>query len=218
MNKILELNIQEKIYKRKGEMRSLLQNFSLDLTFGERIAIVGRSGAGKSTLLNILGLLDRKYNGSYTLFGKSTNEMSLTEFAKWRNEKIGFVLQESALINSMTIEDNIKLPLLYGKAHKETLRTDFMSIAQGIDIMHILNKKPLECSGGERERAVFARAVIMNPTLLLCDEPTASLDPENKERILSLLDKMNKDSGTTIITVTHDMDVAERHDKIIRIE
>lgn len=218
MTRIIDLSIQEKSYKGKKTNISLLNDFRLEINSGERIAIVGKSGAGKTTLLNILGLLDRDYTGSYTLFGSNTNDMNLSQLAEWRNQRIGFVLQESALINTLSIEENIRLPLLYTKAGEKPEAEEFESIIDGIDIASILNKKPLECSGGEKSRAVFARAIIMKPQLILCDEPTASLDGENKERILSLLYKMNQEFGTTIITVTHDMEVANRHDRIIHLE
>lgn len=218
MTRIIDLSIQEKAYKGKKTNISLLNDFRLEINSGERIAIVGKSGAGKTTLLNILGLLDRDYTGSYTLFGSNTNDMNLSQLAEWRNQRIGFVLQESALINTLSIEENIRLPLLYTKAGEKLEAEEFESIIDGIDIASILNKKPLECSGGEKSRAVFARAIIMKPQLILCDEPTASLDGENKERILSLLYKMNQEFGTTIITVTHDMEVANRHDRIIHLE
>ena len=218
MTRIIDLSIQEKAYKGKKTNISLLNDFRLEINSGERIAIVGKSGAGKTTLLNILGLLDRDYTGSYTLFGSNTNDMNLSQLAEWRNQRIGFVLQESALINTLSIEENIRLPLLYTKAGEKPEAEEFESIIDGIDIATILNKKPLECSGGEKSRAVFARAIIMKPQLILCDEPTASLDGENQERILSLLYKMNQEFGTTIITVTHDMEVANRHDRIIHLE
>ena len=218
MTRIIDLSIQEKAYKGKKTNISLLNDFRLEINSGERIAIVGKSGAGKTTLLNILGLLDRDYTGSYTLFGSNTNDMNLSQLAEWRNQRIGFVLQESALINTLSIEENIRLPLLYTKAGEKPEVEEFESIIDGIDIASILNKKPLECSGGEKSRAVFARAIIMKPQLILCDEPTASLDGENKERVLSLLYKMNQEFGTTIITVTHDMEVANRHDRIIHLE
>lgn len=218
MTRIIDLSIQEKAYKGKKTNISLLNDLRLEINSGERIAIVGKSGAGKTTLLNILGLLDRDYTGSYTLFGSNTNDMNLSQLAEWRNQRIGFVLQESALINTLSIEENIRLPLLYTKAGEKLEAEEFESIIDGIDIASILNKKPLECSGGEKSRAVFARAIIMKPQLILCDEPTASLDGENKERILSLLYKMNQEFGTTIITVTHDMEVANRHDRIIHLE
>ena len=217
MTKIIDLTIQEKVYKNKKSNLSILNDFRLEVNSGERIAIVGKSGAGKTTLLNILGLLDRNYSGSYTLFGSKTNELNSSHLAKWRNQKIGFVLQESALINSLTIEENIKLPLLYAKSDKNRKSENFESIVDAIDIDTILKKKPFECSGGEKSRAIFARAVIMKPQLILCDEPTASLDGDNKERIITLLFKMNHEFNATVITVTHDSEVANRHKKIIRL-
>ncbi|CDZ23454.1 ABC transporter ATP-binding protein [[Clostridium] cellulosi] len=218
MTKIIDLTIQEKVYKNKKSRISILNDFKLEVNSGERIAIVGRSGVGKTSLLNILGLLDRNYSGSYTLFGSKTNDLSLSQLAECRNQKIGFVLQESALINSLTVEENIKLPLMYAKSRENRKSEDFESIVSTLGIESILKKKPLECSGGEKSRVVFARAVIMKPQLLLCDEPTASLDGDNKEKIIALLFKMNQEFNTTIITATHDLDVANRHDKTIHLE
>ncbi len=171
-------------------------------------------------MLNIIGLLDRNYSGEYTLFGSPTDQLHTSKLAQWRNQRIGFVLQESALINSLTVEDNIKLPFLYASPDKKGIRKveDFDTIISAIEIRHILKKKPLECSGGERARAVFARGIIMKPQLILADEPTASLDVENRERIVTLLFNMNKEFNTTIITVTHDLDIANRHDRVIHLE
>lgn len=219
MTKIIDLKIKEKIYKNKKLQISILNNFNLEVNAGEKIAIVGESGVGKSSLLNIIGLLDRDYNGEYTLFGLPTNNLHTSDLAQWRNQKIGFVLQESALINSLTIEDNIKLPLLYADSgEKEFKPEDFENVINAIDIKSILKKKPLECSGGEKARAVFARGIIMKPQIILADEPTASLDVENRERIVNLLFKMNKEFNTTIITVTHDLEMANRYDRVIHLE
>ena len=219
MTKIIDLKIKEKIYKNKKLQISILNNFNLEVNAGEKIAIVGESGVGKSSLLNIIGLLDRDYNGEYTLFDSRTNSLYTSELAQWRNQKIGFVLQESALINSLTIEDNIKLPLLYAETRKKEFeQEEFENVINAIDIKSILKKKPLECSGGEKARAVFARGIIMKPQIILADEPTASLDVENRERIVNLLFKMNKEFNTTIITVTHDLEMANRYDREIHLE
>jgi len=219
MTNIIDLNIQEKVYKKKKTQLSILNHFKLKVNAGEKIAIIGESGVGKSSLLNILGLLDTDYNGEYTLFGSLTDNLHASELAQWRNQRIGFVLQESALINSLTIEDNIKLPLLYaGSGKKEFKPEEFENVISAIGIKSILKKKPLECSGGEKSRAVFARGIIMKPQIILSDEPTASLDVENRERIVNLLFKMNKEFNTTLITVTHDLEVANRHDRVIHLE
>lgn len=218
MSKIIDLYVQEKVYTSKNKQLSILNDFKLEVNAGDKIAIVGKSGVGKTTLLNILGLLDRNYSGNYILFDSEVSNLSLNKLAEWRNQKIGFVLQESALINSLTIEENIKLPLLYAKSFADHSSVDFETIVNAIGITSILKKKPLECSGGEKSRAVFARAIIMKPQLILCDEPTASLDGENKENIMNLLFTMNQDFNTTIITVTHDLEIAKRHETIIHLE
>ncbi|PPA71075.1 ABC transporter ATP-binding protein [Jeotgalibacillus proteolyticus] len=217
MTSIIKLDIRKKTFKKKGF--SILHDFELEVEPGERLSIIGESGVGKTSLLNIMGLLDTHYQGCYKLFGSSVKDLSQNKLAEWRNKKIGFVLQESALINSLTIEDNIKLPLLYANNEKDRAVQDhFKRIIYKIGIEPILKKKPLECSGGQRSRAVFARAVMMNPQIILSDEPTASLDSKNKENIINLLFDMNKEFNTTVITVTHDLDLANRHERIITLE
>lgn len=217
MSSIIKLEIQKKSFDKKGF--SILHDFELEVQPGEKLSIIGESGVGKTSLLNIIGLLDTRYQGSYELFDSSVQGLSRDTLAKWRNQKIGFVLQESALIDSLTIEDNIKLPLMYANLEKDPRAQEhFKRIVSKIGIESILKKKPLECSGGQRSRAVFARAVIMNPQIILSDEPTASLDPENKERIIDLLFEMNREFNTTVITVTHDLDVANRHERIIKLK
>lgn len=215
----IDLSIEEKTHKKKGKEISLLKDFSLSVSEGEKIAVVGKSGAGKSTLLNILGLIDLKYSGSYDLFGTSTKSLSSSKLASWRNHKIGFVLQESALIDSLSLEDNIKLPLMYSSPdRRRECEERFEKITHDIDIDKILKKKPNDCSGGEKARAVFARGIIMNPAIILSDEPTASLDPENSDKVIQSLFEMNEKFNTTLITVTHNVEEAKRYDRIITIE
>ncbi|MFQ7801120.1 MAG: ATP-binding cassette domain-containing protein [Coprobacillus cateniformis] len=137
MNDIIDLNIKKKIFYNNN--LSILNDFKLEVEEAEKISIVGKSGVGKSSLLNILGLLDRNYIGEYALFGMNLSTMNEKEMAKWRNEKIGFVLQESAFINSLTIEENIKLPLLYAESKKnEEILENFKNITKEIDIESIL--------------------------------------------------------------------------------
>lgn len=151
MTKIIDLSVKEKIYKSKKAQISILNNFRLEVAPGERIAIVGESGAGKSSLLNIIGLLDRNYVGEYTLFGSPTAQLHTSQLAQWRNQRIGFVLQESALINSLTIEDNIKLPFLYAGSEKMDLSEteNFEAVVSAIGIKPILKRNRLNVPAGK---------------------------------------------------------------------
>ncbi len=217
MTDIIKLDISQKNFKNKNF--SILKDFSLNIREGEKVSIIGESGVGKTSLLNILGLLDTKFQGEYTLFDSNIKDLSQDKLSQWRNQKIGFVLQDSALINSLSIEDNIKLPLMYAKLEKDlNAEAHFKRIVNKIGLDSILKKKPLECSGGQRSRAVFARGIIMQPQIILSDEPTASLDSKNKNNIIDLLFDMNNEFNTTIITVTHDLDVANRHDRVVNLE
>ena len=220
MTKIIDLSVKEKTYKSKKAQISILNDFRLEVAAGEKIAIVGESGAGKSSLLNIMGLLDRNYSGEYTLFGLPTEQLNTSQLAQWRNQRIGFVLQESALINSLTIEENIKLPFLYANSEKKSFKVveDFDTVISAIEIRPILKKKPLECSGGEKARAVFARGIIMKPQIILADEPTGNLDQKNSREIIDMLKLSNRNLEQTIVLITHDEKVALEADRIITME
>ncbi|BCU51835.1 ABC-type lipoprotein export system ATPase subunit [Staphylococcus auricularis] len=217
MNNIIKLKINKKNFKNKEY--AILQNFSLEVSEGETVAIVGESGVGKTSLLNILGLIDTKYQGDYHLFNTNVKNLNEKQLAQWRNKRIGFVLQEAALINSLSIEDNIKLPLLYANLEKHINKNDYFDyVVSKIGIGAILNKKPLECSGGQRSRAVLARAIIMQPQIILSDEPTSSLDDQNKAHIMDLLFELNKNNNATLITVTHEPNIAHCHQRMIQLE
>lgn len=219
MTNVIDLRVEHKTYNKRRPAVTVLDGFSLSVAQGEKVAIAGESGVGKSSLLNILGLIDQRYSGSYTILGRNAREMSDRESSAWRNERIGFVLQESALIHSLSIADNIKLPMLYARSiDRRGQQGRFEEIVDTLDIGSILHKKPLECSGGEKGRAAFARGVMMAPPLILADEPTASLDLENRSRMMHLLFGLNRDHGSTIVTVTHDIDVAHQHDRVITLE
>ncbi len=217
MKKMIDLKLKEKTFAKSSI--SILNDFTLTITSGEKIAIVGESGAGKSSLLNIIGLVDRHYSGQYRLFGMDAAKLNDDQRAKWRNERIGFILQNQALLNSFSLEDNIKLPLLYvSKETKKAKEVWFRQLVETLGIESLLKKKPFKCSGGERARAALARGLIMQPQLVLADEPTASLDDKNKDIMMELLFKLNQINNMTLITVTHDLAIAKRHDCVITIE
>ncbi|GEL66813.1 ABC transporter ATP-binding protein [Marinilactibacillus psychrotolerans] len=217
MKELIQLNIRHKLFN-KGTL-SILNNFQLSVLSGDKIAVMGESGVGKTSLLNILGLIDSDYEGEYTLFQDEAKSLTSKQRAVIRNKNIGFVLQENSLIDSLSIEENIKLPLLYtNEPNKKEIEEHFQLITHKMDIEPLLAKKPLECSGGQRSRAAIARAILMKPDIILADEPTASLDEKNKLRVLELLDDINENYGSTIITVTHDRSVADHHDRIIEME
>ena len=215
---VISLDMERKTYRKRSAVVTILEEFTLEVCQGERVAIIGESGVGKSSLLNILGLIDRRFSGTYLRFGRDVADLSDRGAASLRNDRIGFVLQESALINTLTIADNIRLPLLYARQQQAGGGGNFDRLVDSLGIAPILKKTPVECSGGEKARAVFARGVIMNPHIVLADEPTASLDAENKAKVLDLLLGLNREHGTTVITVTHDMDVANQHDRVVALK
>lgn len=212
MRNIIELKIEQKPFKKQ----SILNDFRLTVVKGEQVAIIGESGVGKTSLLNILGFLDYHYDGEYILFGNDTQKYNEIQKAQIRNEKIGFILQESSLIDTLTIGSNIKLPLLYSKENRNQQHY-FEKLTEKLNIQSILEKKPLECSGGQRSRAAIARALIMKPEIILADEPTSSLDEKNKQNVLDIMKQLKEDLNTTLITVTHDQTVSEQHDRIIQL-
>lgn len=213
--KTIDIHIDKKSFK-KGQL-AILRNFDLSIQQGELVALVGKSGVGKTSLLNILGLLDKRFDGKYSLFDEDTNQLSDSKMAEIRNEQIGFVLQESSLIDALTLKENITLPYVYAK-NKQIDEQRLEGIGDKLAIRDLFDKYPKECSGEQKSRAAFARAIIMEPKLLLADEPTASLDQENKENLFDLMKMMNQESQTTVITVTHDLEFAEKHDRLITLK
>lgn len=217
MNHIIDIEIKQKRYNALDS--PILENFHLKLQPGEDLAIMGESGAGKTTLLNIIALIDHDFEGQYFLKGRNTANLSLKEQAQIRNSQIGFILQENSLIDSLSLEDNIKLPLIYAKDKndKKEAKVFFHSLVDELNIQSILSKKPLECSGGQRARAAIARALVMQPQLILADEPTASLDSKNSLHVINILKELNQKKNSTIITITHDPLVANHHHQIIEL-
>ena len=199
-----------KIYN-KGKTNEFcaLKGIDLSIEEGEMVAIIGKSGAGKSTLLHILAAIDSYDKGSYLVDGVSVGDLKEKDRARFRNQKIGIVMQDYALIDEYTIEENVQIPLIFGKVKGNDVRRE--------KIMTELAKKPVrQLSGGQKQRVAIARALVNNPAFLLADEPTGALDSKTSGEIMDVFEKLNQ-GGKTVIIVTHDMEVAARCGRVIEI-
>lgn len=216
---ILEVNGLKKIYStRLGSNKvEALRNVNFSVEQGEYTAIMGESGSGKTTLLNILAALDKPTAGNVMLDGKDLSKLKESEIAAFRRDNLGFVFQEFNLLDTFTLEDNIFLPLvLAGKSHKE-MRERLAPIAQRLGIAELLKKYPYEVSGGQKQRAAAARAMITYPKLILADEPTGALDSRSTDELLRLFAEINR-SGQTIVMVTHSVKAASSANRVLFIK
>ncbi|HUQ12228.1 MAG TPA: ABC transporter ATP-binding protein [Steroidobacteraceae bacterium] len=207
-----------KQYQRGSEIVPVLEKLDLDLPRGDFVALMGPSGSGKTTLLNLLGGLDRPTVGSIEVDGLAIDRLSDGALAKWRGTNVGFVFQMYNLLPVLTAERNVELPLLLtrlGKADRlKHVHTALTLVGLGERMKH----KPRELSGGQEQRVGIARAIVTDPTLLLCDEPTGDLDRKSGDEILDLLQALNKQHGKTIVMVTHDPRAAERANRTLHLE
>ena len=200
-----------------GNRTEALKNVNFSVEKGEFVAIMGESGSGKTTLLNILAALDRPTKGSVLLDGFDLSEIKEAEIAAYRRKNLGFVFQEFNILDTFTIEDHIYLPLvLAGKSHDQ-MHKALIPIAKELGIEEILKKYPYEVSGGQKQRAAVARAIITNPKLILADEPTGALDSRSADDILRIFSSINK-LGHTIIMVTHSVKAASFAGRVLFIK
>ena len=216
---ILEVIGLKKIYSTRfgGNKVEALKNVNFSVEQGEYVAIMGESGSGKTTLLNILAALDKPTNGSVILDGKDLSEIKESEIAAFRRDNLGFVFQEFNLLDTFTLEDNIYLPLvLAGKTYKE-MHERLIPIADKLGITELLKKYPYEVSGGQKQRAAAARAMITDPKLILADEPTGALDSKSTDELLRLFTEVNK-LGQTILMVTHSVKAASVANRVMFIK
>lgn len=216
---ILEVNGLKKVYTTRlgGSRVEALKNVNFSVEKGEYVAIMGESGSGKTTLLNILAALDKPTNGWVKLDDMNLSDIKESTVSAFRRDNLGFVFQEFNLLDTFTIEDNIYLPLvLSGKPYKE-MHARLMPIAQTLGITEILKKYPYEVSGGQKQRAAVARAIITNPKLILADEPTGALDSKATDELLRLFREINK-SGQTILMVTHSVRAASVSGRVLFIK
>ncbi len=216
---ILEVSGLKKIYTTRlgGSRVEALKNVNFSVERGEFVAIMGESGSGKTTLLNILAALDKPTNGSVILDGMDLGQIKESSVSAFRRDNLGFVFQEFNLLDTFTIEDNIYLPLvLAGTAFKQ-MHARLIPIAQRLGIVEILKKYPYEVSGGQKQRAAVARAIITNPRLILADEPTGALDSKATDELLRLFREINQ-SGQTILMVTHSVKAASVSGRVLFIK
>ena len=215
---ILEVKNLKKIYTSRfgGNQVEALRNVNFSVEAGEYVAIMGESGSGKTTLLNILAALDKPTGGTVLLDGMNLGKIREADAALFRREHLGFVFQEFNLLDTFTIEDNIFLPLvLAGKSYRE-METRLMPIARKLGIDGKLEKYPYEVSGGQRQRAAVARALITDPKLILADEPTGALDSKSTDELLELFSEINQE-GQTILMVTHSVKAASHAERVLFI-
>lgn len=208
-------NIQ-KIFQTDEIETWALNDVSLRVRPGEFIAIMGPSGCGKSTLLNILGLLDTPTRGKYILNGINVSRMKENERVDVRKGVIGFVFQSFNLIDELTVEENIELPLLYMGIEKNERKEKVRKVMERMGIAHRSSHFPAQLSGGQQQRAAIARAVIANPRIILADEPTGNLDSKNGKEVMELLSELHKD-GTTIVMVTHSQHDAQYASRVVKL-
>jgi putative ABC transport system ATP-binding protein len=202
---LLEAKNIKKVYKTRfgGASVEALKNVSFTVEKGEYVAIMGESGSGKTTLLNIIAALDRATEGTVILDGMDLSKVKDKDVAKFRRDNLGYVFQEFNLLDTFSLEDNIYLPLvLAGKKHAE-MKQRLDGIAGTLGIADLLKKYPYEVSGGQKQRAAVARALVMNPDVVIMDEPTANLDRNNVRNVLRLL-RMMSDKGSTVIISSHE--------------
>jgi putative ABC transport system ATP-binding protein len=216
---ILEVKGVQKIYttRFRGNQVKALENVNFSVEAGEYVAIMGESGSGKTTLLNILASLDRPTKGSIMLDGMELTSVKEGEMAAFRRKNLGFVFQEFNLLDTFSIKDNILLPLVLDKQNVKEMMEKVEKVAASLGISDILEKYPYEVSGGQKQRAAAARAIITEPKLLLADEPTGALDSKSTDGMLKIFSEINE-KGQTILMVTHSTKAASHAKRVLFIK
>lgn len=216
---LLQVNSLKKVYTTRfgGNHVQALSNVNFSVEAGEYVAIMGESGSGKTTLLNILAALDKPTSGDVLLGGRSMAEIKEREISAFRRENLGFVFQNFNLLDTFSLKDNIFLPLVLSGNHHEEMEKRLKPIAKNLGIEELLNKFPYEVSGGQKQRAAVARALITNPQIILADEPTGALDSKATDSLLRLFGEINE-AGQTILMVTHSVKAASHASRVLFIK
>lgn len=214
---IIELEEISKIYKGKDYEVHAVDDVSLTIEKGEMVAIMGTSGSGKTTLLNIMGLIDTPDTGRYYLEGKDVGNLKDKDIAKLRNRKLGFVIQDFALIDRYTAIENVMVPLQYSDYPRKEWKERALNMIEEMNVADKADRFPKELSGGQKQRIAIARALVNGADVILADEPTGSLDSSTTEEVMNIFKELNK-FGVTIVIVTHDIKVALECTRVIKIE
>ena len=214
---MIELRKINRHFKNGNESNHILKDIDIHIDEGEFIAIMGPSGSGKSTLINILGFIDRGYEGEYFFNNENYQKSSDNKLAEIRNHTVGFVFQNFKLIQNNTILENVSIPLIYNGLSNKARKSKVLDGLHDVGLKGKENLLPTKLSGGQQQRVAIARAIINDPKFIIADEPTGALDSKTSQDIMELFVKLNKEQNTTIIMVTHDREVAEKADRIIHI-
>lgn len=206
-----------KTYEVGGTLVHALDGLDVQIEKSAYIALMGPSGSGKSTLMNVLGCLDTPTSGAYVLNGNDVSSLSDDELAEIRNKEIGFVFQTFNLLPRYTALENVALPMIYAGIPKEERLSRAESVLHKVGLGDRMDHKPNELSGGQRQRVAVARALVMNPSIILADEPTGNLDSVTSDGIMELFGEINRD-GNTVIVVTHEENIAAHAERIIRLK
>ena len=215
--KLLEASNLTKIYGSKSVQYKALDSLNIEMEKGEFIGVMGPSGSGKTTLLNMLSTIDQPTSGTIRINGKNLSSLSKKELALFRRRELGFIFQDFNLLNTLTAEENIILPLTLDNCPLKEMDRRLVSVAKQLHIDDILHKRTYELSGGQQQRIAIARAIIHNPSLVFADEPTGNLDSRTSKQVLYRMLEMSKNSGVTFVMVTHEPDLAECADRIVTI-
>ncbi len=213
---MLEVKQLSKVYEGKVPHRALT-DINITIEDGEFVGIMGPSGSGKTTLLNVISTIDEPTTGKVLLDGKNPHELGKNDLAKFRRRELGFVFQDYNLMNTLTIEENIVLPLTLDKEKVAVMKRKAIEIAEKLGITEILPKRIFEVSGGQMQRVAVARAMVHQPKLVLADEPTGNLDSKSSKDVMELISLMNKENKTTTLLVTHDATAASYCDRVVFI-
>ncbi len=215
---LLQVKHMKKYYGTGENRTTVLQDVSFDVEKGDFISIMGASGSGKTTLLNCLSTIDTASSGEVILDGRDITKLSEKDVAAFRREKLSFIFQDSNLLDTLTIEENIVLSLIIQKISSDDVDRKTKEIAEKLGISETMKKFPYQVSGGQKQRCAAARAVVTNPKLVLADEPTGALDSQSSKTLMELLSKLNRTSDTTILLVTHDPLAASYADRILFLQ